>query len=400
LKGLELRKVEALAEIHRKKSFPSLSGTVDIIPSEQSAVIAQKLDYKPRPVFQEYTSYTPMLLELNRAYFASDIGPDWVLFSPGSIDGRHPALADGRSWPEFLRRYKPEQLDGKSVVLKRRDQPVQEFPGQTRTLHGQLGRNIPLPSNQPLFAQIKVQPTLFGRLMTFLYRPPVIAIVSVMRDGSKHRARLIPGIAEAGFVLSPLITDAASFTALAAGGEGLLKHRELKSLRIEVSPWSTLAFRDEVEIVVHPMDLHALKTGEQTQLSKPIQVFSELLRSSGQDPNPFLNYSAEGLFAHAPSKLTHVSTSKRLSLGFGIRDGVQSIGSSDGVCFRISNNAGNSDELLWERCLRPREIEADRGIQTAEIELRGDTEARLVFETTCRGNCNGDWSYWSRIDLN
>src|SRR5262249_5270530 len=96
------QKQKAWLEIRKTRPLPKLTGTVDIIPSEQTAVLASGMNYRPRPVFQEYFAYTAGLIEANRAYFASADAPEWLIFSPGSIDGRYPNSADGALWPEFL----------------------------------------------------------------------------------------------------------------------------------------------------------------------------------------------------------------------------------------------------------------------------------------------------------
>ena len=67
---------------------------------------------------------------------------------------------------------------------------------------------------------------------------------------------------------------------------------------------------------------------------------------------------------------------------------------TNGVCFRILDAEGKT--ALWERCLDPLKVEADRVGQKASVPLPAGTE-RIVLETDCRGDCGWDWSYWSEI---
>ena len=69
-------------------SLPRLEGAVDIIPSKQSLLIAHGLDYRPRFTVQEYTTYTDVLIERNRAFFRGALAPANLI--PAGLD--RPAL--------------------------------------------------------------------------------------------------------------------------------------------------------------------------------------------------------------------------------------------------------------------------------------------------------------------
>lgn len=105
---------------------------------------------------------------------------------------------------------------------------------------------------------------------------------------------------------------------------------------------------------------------------------------------------AEGMLAHAPTTLNvPAGNSRTLNIGFGLIDGSwKGEGITDGVCFRVS--AADSPSPLWERCLDPKQVAADRGPQEAEITLPDNVKS-LTLETACGKNCAADWSYWRRI---
>jgi len=44
--------------------------------------------------------------------------------APGSIDGRHPATAEGAIWPDLLARYAPEDIIDGAALLKKRERPI------------------------------------------------------------------------------------------------------------------------------------------------------------------------------------------------------------------------------------------------------------------------------------
>jgi hypothetical protein len=91
--------------------------------------------------------------------------------------------------------------------------------------------------------------------------------------------------------------------------------------------------------------------------------------------------------------------SKSLQIGFGVLDSAwQGEAKTQGACFSVMEE--NSPTAMFSRCLNPREEQADRGEQTAEIALP-DKVKSLVLETTCRNraDCGWAWSYWSQVSL-
>jgi hypothetical protein len=220
-----------------------------MIVSQQSAVLAHGLDYRPRPSFQEYSTYTPSLNEANRSFFASDRAPDWVIFGLSPIDNRHPALAEGASWPELLRRYKPESAAPGLVFLRRRSQAAPDVLGAPSGFTARLGVAFSLAPRQPSFVRLTLRPTLAGRLASAAYRSGQLTIVSTLEDGTVHMARLIAGSAATGFVVSPLVSNAEEFNDLASLQ---LDHaRFVGSVRIEAErPWELY---DDFAVEVRPL---------------------------------------------------------------------------------------------------------------------------------------------------
>src|SRR5690606_11326253 len=126
---LDERNAASLAEIRSKLTLPQLNGTVDIIQSEQSDLIANNLQFTPRPTIQEYTAYSSKLIARNRAFVEGSHPPDYLIMAPGSIDGRHPASAEGSLWPLFFATYQAEMDLVHSLVLRRRAVPIDNIEG-------------------------------------------------------------------------------------------------------------------------------------------------------------------------------------------------------------------------------------------------------------------------------
>ncbi len=205
--------------IKAQQPLPKLSGTTDIYSAGQSALLANGLDWDPRPVFQSYSVYTPALERRNAAHLTGAGAPDNIFFAVQPIDGRLPALEDGASWPALLTRYKFVGLSNGLAILRKRATPATLKPfGDQPNVTGnfRLGQLISLPGNLPLvWATIDISPTLAGRLVTLLFKPPQLSISYVFANGGRQTFRYIAGMGAAGFLAAPVVQTTSEFAALA-----------------------------------------------------------------------------------------------------------------------------------------------------------------------------------------
>jgi hypothetical protein len=214
----------------------------------QAVIFAHGLPYRPRPVFQSYSAYTPQLEELNRRHVAGPNNPDYILFDVAHIDNRFPALEDGRSWPELLTRYEPAFSAFTSrlsqyLILKKRPAPLEYSLEPISEHQVQWGRTVTLESlsDEPIWAEIDVRPNLPGRLMNLLYKPGLIRLVVRTGDGRLCTYRLIPGMARSGFLLSPVIRTRQEFNLLFSDA-GLKQLRSQAAADMTLSGSAALAY--------------------------------------------------------------------------------------------------------------------------------------------------------------
>lgn len=389
---------KAIAEIRDSYPLPPLDGTVDIIPSSQSAVIAAGLDYHPRPTLQEYTTYSPSLIERNKEFFSSARAPKYLLMAPGSIDFRHPASSEGALWPLFLSRYEPTGKTQDLLILRQRSAPIQGLIGTPTTIRAKLRSEIDVPkTTDPLMVAIDIQPTIAGRLLDVAFRPPMVQLIVTYIDGTQEGYRLIPNMAREGFMLSPLITTANDFLLLALGQMDHPAWKRPKSIRVQSSSLETLAYKDDISVTFTPLSASTLASEAannsfaKTALEQANNL--ERLLASNRLVASTVAVIPEGLLAHAPTKLVlPVQSGKTLLLGFGMRDGSwKEGGQTNGVCFAVKS----AHATLFERCLDPRASTKDRGPQSASLTIPADTQ-NVTLETSCRENCAWDWSYWNK----
>ncbi|SIQ10372.1 hypothetical protein SAMN05880590_10220 [Rhizobium sp. RU35A] len=399
LANLEARNKAALAAIKAQTPLPPLDGTVDIIPSAQSAVIANGLAYRPRPTIQEYSTYSPRLIARNRAFFAGESAPDYLIMQPGSIDGRHPASAEGALWPLFFSRYEAVQSSPLGLILKRRATPIADVLAPAIEKTASFGDEVAFPAPDGAWmVSIDIRPTLLGRLVDLVYRPPMTEIAVRYSDGSSGTYRLIPGMAADGMLLSPHVASASDYLIVSTGNADAANLKHATSFTVRTGIKAGLFYDRALAIRFTALNAAPLRAANQNQFVRDMQAKAgrviPLLRNNDMRP-PTLEPAAEGVFAHAPASLRlPVQPGSTLRLFFGLRDGSWSGGgNTDGVCFIVrSPSAG-----LAERCLDPVRNQGDRGEQTMDVDVPADvTELRL--DTACRAACTWDWSYWGGVE--
>ena len=400
-RDLDQQAADARAAIAEAHPLGALPGSVDVLPSLQSRLIAAGLDYRPRPSFQEYSTYTERLAQANRAFVEGPRAPDWILFGPESgigwmsIDGRYPNLAEGALWPDLLRLYRPDHRIGSLLALKRRAEPMPLPIGSARTVVA--GFNTPVPVSaapeNAVWATIDARLNLFGRVASLLFRPPLPGLVVRLDDGETRWFRFVPDLGRAGLVVSPIVFNASDFADLAQGRAAAPKHRVV-AVSIDASRATAAFYDSEIRFGFSPIDTSALRDDKVGPMPAPAGTAWDRLVAtrpgSGLDPTSHIP-------AEAPSMIELPSEGLgRMTLAYGIDDGAWQDAHTSGVCFAISPSDG-LHAALWQTCLDPLDRPEDRGSHTVSLDVpKGTTE--LALETTCRGPCGAGWAYWAKSE--
>ncbi len=381
-------------DIAASAPLPRLEGGVDIIPSLQSRVIAAGLDYRPRPSFQEYSSYTPGLLAGNEDRLTTPRAPRWILFGPETglgqmtIDGRYPNFAEGALWPALMRLYRPGRRIGDLVALERRRTPAPVSFGPAQTLDVRLDGPVTLDPGHggAVFAALDLRPTLLGRVLSLLYRAPILTMSVTFADGHTRPYRFVPGIAAAGFVLSPAVDNASEFVDLAEGRAPPLG-RTVRSFGIHSAmPLSWLLWQP-ASVEIRPLSI-GTDLGS-TPSAEPASAWDSLAAGEGLAPG------AVDLATVAPSLLSvQVAGLPRVELGYGLALGDDEPAGAEVLCFAV-HPADGTGRTLWRDCLN-RGAEPDRKPHALSLALPPDV-SEVALETSCQSGCQeGVESYWAR----
>jgi hypothetical protein len=185
---------------------------VDAVSYEQGVLLLNGLSWRPRPVFQSYSAYTPTLLAANTEFFRTADAPEYVLFKLQTIDERFPTLDDGPALLEILRRYRAVLVEKGYLLLERHRDPgvadgqvSGEVVLERRVRFDEEVDLRGLPGKYHTLA-LTIEPSWRGRLRRFFYKPPEVRISVTITSGAEPlNFRLIPAMAEGGFILSPLL---------------------------------------------------------------------------------------------------------------------------------------------------------------------------------------------------
>jgi len=213
---VQQRHEAALASIRSRAPLPQVVGSSDIYSWDQAALIASGNRWQPRPVFQSYSVYQPVLAQANRVFLGSQRAPEHLFLRVEAIDQRLPSLADGVSWPHILQNYAVQSALPQYLHLQKT--PLASAPPQPQTFTTgdlQLGQWHELQAHQKLlWAQMDVSLSWAGKLFSLLYKPEPLRIQLRLNNGQEHDYRLVAGMANSGFLLSPLVKSNEDFKGL------------------------------------------------------------------------------------------------------------------------------------------------------------------------------------------
>jgi hypothetical protein len=242
----------AIEKMRARDPLPHVDGTVDVYPTELSAVFANDLRWSGRPVLQSYAVYTPELQAKNVAHLIGPAAPDTVFFTFDPIDGRLPALEDSQSLLKLLSTYRITALTTAYVRMDRDPGTTnaQLREGEERLTIASWNQDIPITNAAPMWASIDARPTLLGRVLLSAFKLPHLEIDLTLADGSAIHHQFIASIGRSGFIISPYLTFPADFVLLAAG---LPSARRVKSFKLVTH--SPIFWRSDIAVRLTPISV-------------------------------------------------------------------------------------------------------------------------------------------------
>ena len=230
----------AMERIDEISGVPQMQGTTDIYSWNQAGLIASKNQWNPRPVFQSYSAYTSELAELNRSHLLSADAPDNLIFKLETIDGRLPSMDDGASWPVMLSHYALDKAEEENLILRKLPAPRPLSEQVLKRGEYSLGEIIHIPfSPHPIFVRINIRPNMLGKMASILFKTTPLKMNVTLFDGSVRSFRVVSGMMDSGFFLSPLVENTNEFALLYAGST-FLEGKKVKHFSISARGGSLL----------------------------------------------------------------------------------------------------------------------------------------------------------------
>ena len=242
-------------ELNKRGVIPKLKGSVDIYSYDQSYLIASGNSWNPRPIFQSYSAYTSKLVELNKMHLVAENRPDNVIFKVQPIDGRLPSIEDGASWPVLLSNYEPVSFMHGNLFLKSRNvfSHTQDEPRKIGGGVYSLDQNIHLPnSDGPLFIKVNIKKSFAGLILNALFKPSQLSIKLTLHNGIVRVYRIVAGMSESGFLISPLIQNTQDL-GLLFSGTSYLNSKKVNSIEI-FATYLPMLWKSSFEIEFYELD--------------------------------------------------------------------------------------------------------------------------------------------------
>jgi hypothetical protein len=172
--------------------------TVAIWPWEAGVAWAYRnFEWRPIPVFQSYSAYTPELDALNRDFLASERAPERILrHQTSAIDDRLLQLDSPAATLEMLCRY-VEISAGPGLQVLARTKNRCGAPERIATVPTRSGQPVAVPAGDPtrdvVFARVHgAGPTRYEKLRTLVFKLGTRRII--LNGASSYR--LVPGTAD------------------------------------------------------------------------------------------------------------------------------------------------------------------------------------------------------------
>lgn len=205
---------------------------MDLVSYGQGVVFLNGLNYKPRPVFQSYSAYTPTLLEMNQRQLDRYHESLWVMLNLSSIDNRLPTLDDGMYLSSLLANHDAIAEEGGFLLFKPSTEKITEGSRLVMDHAGSLGEwiSVPAPKGETLTTvMLDISLGVKGKLFQLLLRGPGVLIETETVTGDIERYRLAPEMTKTPFIISPLPRNNMDIVDTLSGSAG---NRHIKQFRI------------------------------------------------------------------------------------------------------------------------------------------------------------------------
>jgi hypothetical protein len=224
-------------------------GPVGVVPWDIGLIYANRLSWRPCPVFQTFMAFTGYLDRLNGNFFRGVSAPPFVLAVYTDIDDRNPLQATPATWQALLDNYDltagPDP-QGRMLLTRRTNARTPNYRDSGVTASA-VDRWVEVPPGG-LVRDVRVWMRLnpIGRLARILFRVPPLKIEMEMESGETASYRFLAATAPNGIRVRSVVESSRDLVELFNGGQGpairrfrifgagaVYYHREIRLIWVE-----------------------------------------------------------------------------------------------------------------------------------------------------------------------
>ncbi|WP_321856666.1 hypothetical protein [Paraburkholderia tropica] len=273
---LDAKLAAEFTQIRKDHPLPGSDLSTDLYPNNIAVLLGNGLKWKPRPLLQSYIATTPELAALDAEYVDRQ-GAQRIYFAVDPIDGRYASLEDGPSWIPLMKHYRITSTVDGYISMDRMKMPRKVVVGHpVLSADFNMGQVVPISDyGVPVFARIVVSPTIFGRLLSLAYKPPILHMEVEYVDGTKRAFHFVGSMAKAGFVLSPTISSGTEFALLQSPSwRDYLASRRIVSFRLFGERGARFAWSQSFHVELQPVNIQSDAGVDAAVLPQPREVQS------------------------------------------------------------------------------------------------------------------------------
>ncbi len=192
------------------------NNSIDAIPWDISSIYFNKLNYRPRPIIQSYITSSKILNTYNLNYYKNKKSSEFILFENRAIDNRYPFWSESLVKQFLISDYEPVDSlfvwkEGKdtSFLLKKRTAPLKSTESLIQNTEIVFNKKYNVPkTNNLIYLSADIKYSVWGKLLKFLYQPPIIYIRLFFEDGLTDTYRIVvPEIKHGVIINKKIITQ-------------------------------------------------------------------------------------------------------------------------------------------------------------------------------------------------
>jgi hypothetical protein len=380
--------------------------SIDMLGFRPGLLLLLRMNWTPRPAFQNYITFTPWLQQRNAEFLAGPQAPRFLLGKLEAIDDRWPMMDDAQALEVVSRRYDPVLTEREYLLLERRAEPRSAAPREL-VLERELafGELLPLPvapEDCTQFVTLEIEHTLLGRLARLLEATPRIDMRLTRDDGLVEEHRIVPATMRSRVQIDPLVVAPEDWVSWMIG-KSLPRCIALSVDAPADQRWRLEPrFRVRIERVrgLQPPPAHDFR----------FQDWRERVFTPRPDAEVALippSSARVGLsdveVVHAPARFIWRLAAGHYHLrgAYGVLEAAWARPEHDGSDFVVALSTNTGVRTLMKREFRRGEPPSESTLQALDLEFELEQPGRLLLVTTVgpAGNSACDWCYWSNVKI-